>query len=372
MPTLKGGHFGNYAWCPWFSGARLRRNLKRESEHTAVPRILPADLNCAFYLYPSEAAAKAGVKLGGSGFWVGVQSHKVPEFWWLYGVSNQHVVQRQGASVIRANAKDGGVKIIPAEPTDWIEHPNRHDIAVLPIQGSAISKNIEMAAVLPGMFVEEADIKTESVEVGNEVFMIGRFINHDGRVRNTPSARFGNISMMPGDPIYVDSKTPPQESFAVELRSTCGYSGSPVFVTPEVVTRRFAGSAFGPELLLGVHWGHIIEPWTVETRIVKKVQQTAVAADEREINQVSANTGMNGVVPAWRLKELLDMPRFKDVRDADEQGELERIKREVPGAALDAATVEEVSRPASDANPTHREDFRHLVSAAARKPAPKD
>jgi hypothetical protein len=39
----------------------------------------------------------------------------------------------------------------------------------------------------------------------------------------------------------------------------------------------------------------------------------ALAANEREIDQVSANTGPNGVVPAWRLMELVDMPWFKDV-----------------------------------------------------------
>jgi hypothetical protein len=331
-----------------------------------VVRITPADLNCAFYLYPSEAAAKAGVKLGGSGFWVAVQSMVIREFWWLYAVSNRHVVHSHGASVIRANTKDGGVRIITAEPTDWIEHPNGHDIAALQIASMDID-GVEIAHVLTGMFVDREDLAGR-IQVGDEVYMIGRFINHDGRVRNTPSVRFGNISMMPGEPIYVDSKTPPQESFAVELRSMCGYSGSPVFVSPEHPTRNFPNSVRGIDLLLGVHWGHIIEPWTVETTIIKQVAQAGLAPDEREIDQVSANTGMNGVVPAWRLKELLDIPRFKDERDAEEAAELERLKRDAPGATLDAATGEEVN----DENPTHREDFRRLVDVAARKPEPKD
>jgi hypothetical protein len=234
-------------------------------------------------------------------------------------------------------------------------------------------EEIETMHVLSGMFVEENDIKSGKVQVGNEVYMIGRFISHEGKLRNTPSARFGNLSMMPDEPIYVDTTTPPQESFAVELRSMCGYSGSPVFVTPENdVNRRFAGSAFGPDLLLGVHWGHIVEPWTVETKIIKKIRQTALADDEIEVDQVAANTGMNGVVPAWRLKELLDMPIFKDEREAQEKEELERIKREIPNAALDASVEVEAVPPANDENPTHREDFMRLVGAAARKPEPKD
>jgi hypothetical protein len=111
-------------------------------------------------------------------------------------------------------------------------------------------------------------------------------------------------------------KTPPQESFAVELRSTCGYSGSPVFVSVESPIKNFSDSVGKLDLLLGVLWGHIVEPWTVETRIIKKVMQAGLGPDEREVDQVSANTGMNGVVPVWRLKELLDLPQFKNVREA--------------------------------------------------------
>jgi hypothetical protein len=289
-----------------------------------MPRIPLQDLNCAFYLYPSRAAAESGLAVGGSGFWVAITSLKVPEFWWLYGVSNQHVVHRSGASVIRANSKDGGLKIIEAEPTDWIEHPGGHDVAILPIEGNNQPTDIEVMQVSPGMFVTREDVRLEVFGVGDEVYMIGRFINHEGRVRNTPSARFGNISMLPGEPIYIDAKRPAQESFAVELRSSCGYSASPVFVHANVA-RNYRPSAFGPDALLGVHWGNIVEPWNVETKIIKKAIQSGLAADERKVDQVSANTGMNGVVPAWRLMELLEMPKFKAVREADEEVQLVRL-----------------------------------------------
>jgi hypothetical protein len=103
----------------------------------------------------------------------------------------------------------------------------------------------------------------------------------------------------------------------------------------------------GPDALLGVHWGNIIEPWEVETKIVK-TRQAALAPNEKEIDIVHANTGMNGVVPAWRLMELLEMPRFKDVRHQEEKAEAERRKRATLGAALQSAVP-----PDSDANPTH-------------------
>jgi hypothetical protein len=39
----------------------------------------------------------------------------------------------------------------------------------------------------------------------------------------------------------------------------------------------------------------------------------------------------------WRLKELLDLPQFKNVREAEENEELERRKTQAPGTNSDAA-----------------------------------
>jgi hypothetical protein len=260
------------------------------------------------------------------------------------------------------------VKIIEADPTEWIEHPKGHDVAILPIIGRNDPPEMEVVSVSPGMFVAEHDVRINLVGVGDEVYLIGRFINHEGKVRNTPSARFGNISMMPGEPIYIDARTPPQESFAVEIRSMCGYSGPPVFVHTNTA-RNYRPSAMGPDALLGIHWGNISEPWRVETKIVKQSTLAALAANEKEVDLVYANTGMNGVVPAWRLMELLEMPKIKSIRNREEKEEKERLKREIPGGTLQSAVS---PPPANDANPTHREDFTRLVDAAERKPAPTD
>ena len=39
----------------------------------------------------------------------------------------------------------------------------------------------------------------------SDVFLVGRFINHEGQQRNAPTLRFGLIAQMPGDPIRVES-----------------------------------------------------------------------------------------------------------------------------------------------------------------------
>jgi hypothetical protein len=362
---------GGYGWLPAFSLKRLLRDLSDGREVT-VARIPANDLNCVFYLYPDADSARTGRKLGGSGFWVSRPSPNIPNYEWLFAVSNRHVVHKMGASVIRANARyHTGFEIFETEPTDWIEHPAGHDIAILPIPYSKVLPIVDLVTVVPGMFANISHITDGTIGIGDDVYMIGRFINHEGTPRNTPSVRFGNISMLPFEPIYIDAETKPQLSFAIELRSMCGYSGSPVFVEVGGVQRRPEGTRLeaARQLLLGVHWGHIIEPWTVQKTIVS-ARSTGLRHDEREIEQVSANTGMNGVVPASFLREMFDLPIIKDLLHRDEEAELARRKEQTPGAKLDAASSV-TSPPANGENSTHREDFTRLVGAAARKQEPE-
>jgi hypothetical protein len=93
----------------------------------------------------------------------------------------------------------------------------------------------------------------------------------------------------------------PQESFLVEARSVSSYSGSPAFVWTPPFSHR--GSLLGTALsqrsaiaLLGVGWGHIQEP-------------TAVVMDDAPTQEtgmsVQGNVGLVGVVPAWKILDLL-------------------------------------------------------------------
>jgi hypothetical protein len=353
---------------PAFSSKRLWRDLFGK-DSCVVARVQPADLNSVFYLYPDEASARSGLKLGGSGFWTALPSRRVPNYYWLYAVSNRHVVHRIGATVIRANARhSGGIETFPSEPTDWIEHPNGHDIAILPLAYSAVVPRIDLVTIPIEMFARPQHISEQTIGIGDDVYMIGRFINHEGKQRNMPSVRFGSISMMPGEPIYIDSTTSPQESFAVELRSMCGYSGSPVFVEIGGILKRPGGTTMSPprQLFLGVHWGHIIEPWTVST-VIRPAAGQALRPGEQQVDQVSANTGMNGVVPAWRLQEMFDLPIIKQIQERDEEEELKRRSQDEPGAKLDGVLPSQPSPPATDENPNHLKDFTRLVDVAARK-----
>jgi hypothetical protein len=81
---------------------------------------------------------------------------------------------------------------------------------------------------------------------------------------------------------------------------------------------------------------------------------------------IKSNTGMMGVVPCWKLAEILE---------GNELGPMiESLKKKVAKAAAHASAnspaeldVASMPPPAGDANPKHREDFTSLVGAAARK-----
>ena len=162
--------------------------------------------------------------------------------------------------------------------------------------------------------------RTYAVGPGDETIMIGRLIAHDGRVRNSPSVRFGNISMMPDEPFRHDGRI--QRSFIVESRSIPGYSGSPVFVHIPSDSWRpgpdgklgQAGVLYGeaPVLLLGIDCGHVHKNVPVKDAHGKDTEY-----------RVLENTGMMVVVPAWRLWDVINSREFLAQRAAIDQSRLE-------------------------------------------------
>ena len=196
-------------------------------------------------------------------------------------------------------------------------------MAVLPLEGMSDAK-MKFVHVGTEHFITGKRIEDMGVGAGDDVFMVGRFIGHDGKQANLPSARFGNISMMPDEPLTTPLGIE-QESFLVEMRSLSGYSGSPVFVYFWPMEREMfeydpVHYPMGP-WLLGVDWCHI----QTYDPVLEKNGKTAV----QEGYVVQSNTGMAGVVPAWRLQEFLDSSCFNDFRQRDD----EDIAKAITGGA---------------------------------------
>jgi hypothetical protein len=367
---------------------------------TGMPKV-PANIkDSAFYLFPTVEDAKRGSNFGGTGFAVIVPSRMHAKYGrgFVYAVTNWHVAA-QGSPVIRLNTKSGPPDIIDAGPEDWF-FDGKHDIAVLPIR---IEHDIHKTTTLHSrMLMSREDVKSLEIGPGDDVFMVGRFMDHDGGAKNQPAFRFGNISLDPtpiqqSNSVFVDA-------YCVDLHSRSGFSGSPVFVyrtpesdisetretqrMPDVNFRHVATTSQRMFLLLGIHFAQFPELWEVTSTGKLRHESTPepLLTGNRFIKGLS---GMTCVLPAWSIVDVLNMPslrarRSEMTRQRQEYYVQNGFPPEVENTrftVLDtrildddgpAPAAESVAPPATGPNPKHREDFTRLLGAAAQKPAQED
>jgi hypothetical protein len=317
-------------------------------------------LNCAVYIYPSVEDAKEGTAIGGSGFLVGVRTNyegRLNEH--LYVVTNAHVIRKAGDTpVLRLNTKDGTVEILKTTALSWIRHPTGDDLSIRSI---TLSIEVHDFSYVEWPYEFLSDANMYLVGPGADTVTIGRFITHDGKQRNLPSLRFGNIAMMPLEPIeHPDGYL--QESFLVESRSLGGYSGSPVFAyLPADPKRRnyppkpHAAISKRQIKCIGVDWGHLSH------------MEPVLAADKKTPTDqklwVKVNTGMSPAVPAWRLEQLLDDEATIMNREQEDRN-LAKSRKENSSAVLDSVD-------ASTETKFTKEDFERALKKASRKVEPK-
>jgi hypothetical protein len=360
-----------------------------------MPRIPAMIRNAAFYLYPTEEDAKRGSNFGGTGFLIDLPSKRHAKYGraHIYAVTNWHVAV-QGGPVIRLNTQSGPPDILDADVHDWF-FDGHHDIALLPVN---VNADLHAVTVLHSqMLVSEDEIRRAEIGPGDDVFMVGRFMDHDGGQRNQPALRFGNISMNP-TPI-MQSNGVKADAYCVDLHSRSGYSGSPVFVyrtpqsdldPPPAGRTQNLGLPLQPEttsffMVLGIHFAQFPELWEVTSggklrHEVEGESKEPLLTDSRYIKGLS---GMTCVLPAWSIRKVMNMPSLREMREKNEADTEARFQREgyppeaenkrlAQGDPKNDDPFSESAVPANDVNPTHREDFNSLVTAAARKPESKD
>jgi hypothetical protein len=321
-----------------------------------VSRIPDQFADCCVYLYPSVDHAERGEKIGGSGFLAAIRSDSFPDVFHIYAVTNMHVIE-SGNTVVRLNTKDGKTDIFDLDERSWVFHPNGDDLAITDaVRYTDLHKYRFLGA--DDHFITQEFIDEYNIGVGDETFVVGRFINQEGKQQNIPTVRFGNIAQMPPETIPQPRGLGKfeQESFIVEAKSISGYSGAPVFVGIDPLYARpdrpNITALKGRSILLGVSWGYISD-WDP----VFDASGNPVPSGMR----VRSNTGMMAVVPAWKLRELFDMSAVKD-RRAQRDAQIAAERAAFP--AVPTATPS--SPPANDENPTHREDFERLLGKAAK------
>ncbi|HUO06488.1 MAG TPA: hypothetical protein VMU16_14915 [Candidatus Binataceae bacterium] len=283
-----------------------------------MPRISDLIQDTIVYLYPSEKDAKDSASVGATGFLVHVYSKhypRNPRRGFDYVVTNKHVAEK--ARFVRINTTGGQFDILEA---DWKFHENGDDVAVSPIQLSRMTHKIQ---TLGEKFILDQKTCSELyIGLGDDVFMMGRFIHFEGTERNIPTSRFGNIAMMNVEPL-IDGDGFPQESFLVEMRTIPGYSGSPVFVTLPKVRwedhpefREQADARGSLTWLLGIEW----------MRSKASLDELQTPWINGQPVTVRVTTGMSGVIPAWKIRDVLDCDKFRTQREYWDMMEAERKK----------------------------------------------
>lgn len=257
-------------------------------------RIADDFLQCVVYIYPDVEAAKVGKEVGGSGFLVYFPTPTERKDR-VFVVTNRHVIEVLKAPVVRVNRADGTFDTIETNRNRWRVHPEGDDVAAIEIHQVNSDHSVrwvDFRSALPDNATQDFNIG-----IGDTVAMLGRLIGHDGRVRNSPIARFGTIAMMPGDKIRNDFGVD-QETYLIECHSIPGFSGSPVFLFLNSATRSIGGhllTGIGP-WLLGIDWYHASN--------IERVRDI----NGEELSEgwfVKSNTGVAGVIPATRILPLL-------------------------------------------------------------------
>jgi hypothetical protein len=178
-----------------------------------------------------------------------------------------------------------------------------HDIAAVPVN---LDGNVhDVTSAIDSLLLTEDVAKEYDIGPGDDVFMIGRFMDHDGGKTNEPAARFGHVSTTP-----TSIKQPTKsmlESYIIDVHSRTGYSGSPVFVYRTITSNlnnlftstsdKFRKPKVAQLLyILGVMWGYFPELWEITGK--KKTRRSAAKGLPVIGQYVEGMSGMSCVVPS--------------------------------------------------------------------------
>ena len=334
-----------------------------------MPKIAPETIDTAVYLYSSKDDAENCIDAGGSGFLVGVSDGFKPGGW-VYAVTNRHVIEG-GYKTIRLNRIDGSKAVL--EPKVWIDHPDGKtdlSIASLGVENLRIYKFHTFMRQMH--FIDKTRLIGFEVGVGDDCYMVGRFINHEGTQRNLPTVRFGAIAQMPGESILTDWGVQ-EEVYLVEMRSISGFSGSPVIVripSPRALQFNAQEPVHAPydpandwHMLLGIDCGHSLDK---DATLYHEDSADKPLPDYK----IEYNTGLAIVIPVWKLQDIIDSPEATKMRDEDKR---EYQKQRARGARLDTRepsrqlTHPKEGEPVKIPIPTRGQFERDLAKATRKR-----
>jgi hypothetical protein len=326
-------------------------------------RVSDKILRSIVFLYPTEDAAIKGEGYGGSGFIASYDDAEVfdPSDESLsdpahaYIVTNAHVART--CHFVRTLHDFRPI----IQMTEWTEHPD-DDIAIAHAGIWGHDAFFLPALVHRTMFVTPEGMTEAQIGPGDQLFMVGRFTGLDERERHEPTVRAGTLSMastVPVENAEMDGRK--QESFFAEVNSKAGYSGSPVYVEiptelPPILQLETYPQRSAYLGLLGITWGL----WRSYTPLLDPETRTPLGTVIHE------NSGIELVVPAWKILELFKLPSVLQERK-EAEARMRKVRKQMKPEAV--ATD---AKPQPDAPAFTRGDMEAALRKVSRrvKPSP--
>lgn len=262
-------------------------------------RVANEMLESIVFFYANAADANAGEMPVGTGFclWIADEDKAMTH---VYLVTNDHVYRASAPLhyVRGMNSESGKSLICPTSERDWYTHPNGDDIAVCYL---GCDQPMQIANWLAAEhLLTRAQLEAQYVGLGDDCLMIGCFAPLPGKRVNRPALRFGNVSVMSIEPVWVADRKFDQDCFLVEMRSRGGFSGSPVYLLPHANGGAEANSNLKRAETLGICCGHLQEMRTLKLPDPRNEKGPWIPSEVEE------NSGMAMVIPAWKIHELLN------------------------------------------------------------------
>lgn len=279
-----------------------------------MPRVPDYLLKSVVYLYPGKKQAQEGVAAGGTAFVVAVFDGR-SDLGIGYLITCRHVTTRLRSWWVRVNSRDPNAPPIVTRVRygEWTRSLT-DDLAIVRFSQPIHTHQTDVLPFPLAMALRHVEVGPDKYGIGDDIYIVGRFLRHGREKVNIPTVRFGHISAMPGDPVSYGGNHYRQSGFLVEASVIEGYSGSPAWVYR-------TGPTAESELLPG--------------QIVPAVGRQATFGEHTRLLGVFCavfpNAGMGLVVPAWKVVDLLNTPALVVAR-RQERKEVQGTTRPRRGA----------------------------------------
>lgn len=253
----------------------------------------------------------------GTGFFVGIKSADNPNGSFVYLVTAKHVLQRENKTdflstvYVRLNKKDAGSDLLRLDlilsgrnKNVFTHNDPSVDIAVVPADLDTQKYDFKF---LPGNFITiKDDFQKLNIAEGSEVFFTGLFTPYIGNERNYPIIRFGKLALVTDEKINFGGVK--ADLYLMEASSYGGNSGSPVYFYLGMDRKPGTLVIGSPVLkLAGVVSGRFNDIVPVQ------------AIPTGVIPAVNPNMGIAGVVPAYKIYEIIFSDELVKLRTSNSE-----------------------------------------------------